>query len=265
MVGDPVAVHLGHDERDAGLEPVGRRLVNRDGAAARRGDELERRLRPDREQRDVDPAGGGTSGVASSTTVPSASVDPADRGGEGGTFSASLAQDPHRHGAHGAGRSDHGDAGVTHRRAPHKHRTCRGRPAPPARPPWRTTQETRIEDVGMISMLMPASAGFEHVGGNARMALHPGANERDLGDLVVEVDGRCADLDGEPVEDRLGDHQVALRQRRRDVRRTLAETFCTIMSMFTPASASARKTRAAMPRLSEYREDRRLRFRKHRG
>jgi len=34
VLGDPIAVHLRHDERDAGLQPVRRRLVDRDRAAA---------------------------------------------------------------------------------------------------------------------------------------------------------------------------------------------------------------------------------------
>ena len=59
MVGDAVAVHLRDDERDAPLEPVGRRLVDRDRAAAHGvGDEPARRLGSDGEQRDVDLAGG---------------------------------------------------------------------------------------------------------------------------------------------------------------------------------------------------------------
>ena len=51
------AVHLGHDERDPGLEPVGRRLVDRDRAAAHGvRHELARRARADREEEDVDVA-----------------------------------------------------------------------------------------------------------------------------------------------------------------------------------------------------------------
>ena len=54
-----LAVHLGHDERDARLEPVRRRLVDRDRAAAHRvRDELARRRRADGEEREVDVAGG---------------------------------------------------------------------------------------------------------------------------------------------------------------------------------------------------------------
>ncbi len=54
-----LAVHLGHDERDARLEPVGRRLVDRDRTAAHRvRHELARRRRADGEEREVDVAGG---------------------------------------------------------------------------------------------------------------------------------------------------------------------------------------------------------------
>ena len=51
------AVHLGDDERDPGLEPVGGRLVDRDRAAADGvRDELARGARADREEEDVDVA-----------------------------------------------------------------------------------------------------------------------------------------------------------------------------------------------------------------
>jgi hypothetical protein len=53
------AVHLGNDERDARLEPVGGRLVDRDRAAAHCvWHELTRRGRADREERDIELPGG---------------------------------------------------------------------------------------------------------------------------------------------------------------------------------------------------------------
>jgi len=52
-----VAVHLRHDERDARLEAIRGRLVDRDRAAGDRvRHELPRRARPDREEEDVDVA-----------------------------------------------------------------------------------------------------------------------------------------------------------------------------------------------------------------
>ena len=54
----PLTVHLGDDERDPVLQPVGRGLVDRDSASAHGvGDELAARRGPDREQADVEIAG----------------------------------------------------------------------------------------------------------------------------------------------------------------------------------------------------------------
>ena len=52
-----IGIHLGHDEWDARLEPVCRRLVDRDCASSdRKRHELTRRARPDGEEKHVDVA-----------------------------------------------------------------------------------------------------------------------------------------------------------------------------------------------------------------
>ena len=66
--------------------------------------------------------------------------------------------------------------------------TCTAR-SPSAR---RITHETRIGEVEIISMLMPSvGEHVEHVGGHARMRLHPRADERDLRDVVVHREPRA--------------------------------------------------------------------------
>ena len=58
MLERPLTVHLGDDERDPILQPVGRGLVDRDSASAYGvGDELAACRGPDREQADVEIAG----------------------------------------------------------------------------------------------------------------------------------------------------------------------------------------------------------------
>jgi hypothetical protein len=87
----------------------------------------------------------------------------------------------------------------------------------------------------------------EHLGGDARVGLHAGADQRDLGDVLVDGDARGADLVGERLEDAARLVGVAARQGERDVGRPSSETFWTIMSMLMFASASAENSRAATP------------------
>jgi hypothetical protein len=61
----------------------------------------------------------------------------------------------------------------------------------------------------------------EHVGRDARMALHSRADERDLRDLRVAHDAGRPDLARGLLEDRLRGRQVRLRHRERDARRPL--------------------------------------------
>src|SRR5215470_6487431 len=160
------------------------------------------------------------SGVASSTSVPSARVDPADRAeAKARTFSnprsrrirtvtvptapvapitatrasridTLLGQDPELvvHRSHRPL-----DFGCTY--------------------DTRDADRRRRDDLDVDSGLRQS---LEHVGGHAGMALHAGADERHLCDLVVEIDRRRADVGGELIEDRLGGCEVALRQRERD-------------------------------------------------
>ena len=101
---------------------------------------------------------------------------------------------------------------------------------------------------------------FEHVGGNARMALHAGAHERDLRDLVVEIDRRRADLGGQAVEDRPGDREVALRQGERDVRRAVGgDVLHDHVDVHARVGERAEHTRGDA-RAVGYRDDRRLGF-----
>ena len=81
---------------------------------------------------------------------------------------------------------------------------------------------------------------------------HAGADERHLADLVVVQQRLEADLALQPRQRRHRRLAVGLGQRERDVGAAggAADTFCTIMSMLTPASASAAKIAAASPGLS---------------
>ena len=108
------AVHLGDDERDPVLEPVGGGLVDRD-RAARDGvrDELARGAGADREEEDVD--------VAARERLRRRLLDrvPADlaarrarRREDADVLEAVLAQQAERDGADGAGAADDADAGV---------------------------------------------------------------------------------------------------------------------------------------------------------
>src|SRR5205823_7811112 len=204
------------------------------------------------------------SAVASSTTVPSASVDPADRAeAKARTLSkprsrririatlptapvapitatrasricALLGVDPELvvnrlHGALDLGRAY--DAGDADRR--------------------------RGDDLDVDACLRE---GFEHASGDSRVALHSGSDERDLRDLVVEVNGRRADVGGELLEDRLGDCEVALRQRERDIRRAVGGD---VLHDHVDVHAGVRKRAKDARRDARavgHRDDRRLRF-----
>ena len=79
------------------------------------------------------------------------------------------------------------------------------------------------------------------------MRAHAGADERDLGDLRVVREPARADLvrqrpstsSARPISDFGSVNEMSVCPS--------AETFWTIMSTFTPTSASVRKTRAAIP------------------
>ena len=69
----------------------------------------------------------------------------------------------------------------------------------------RTTQETRIDDVEMISMFTPASASASNMSAaTPGMALHPRADQRDLRDVGVAREAGRVDLARDLAQDRLG-------------------------------------------------------------
>src|SRR5579875_2844667 len=111
----PLPVHLGHDERVAVREPVGARLVDRQGPALDcGGNELARRVRAAGEEDEVELAGGERRG--SGLLDREAAVEPSPgraRRGEGAHVPvAALPQEPQGHGPHGAGRADDADPGL---------------------------------------------------------------------------------------------------------------------------------------------------------
>src|SRR5437588_9723731 len=172
------------------------------------------------------PADASASGVASSTTIPQSSVRPAERADANArTFSwprsrssrmvpaptapvapptamlpsgtdALLGEEPELlvHGAHGtldvAGAHDarHADGG-------------------------------RGDDLDVDARV---GERLEHVGGDAGMALHARADEGNLRDVGVVRDPPRADLLAEPLERRLCSGKIRLRQRERDVGRTVS-------------------------------------------
>jgi hypothetical protein len=111
------SVHLGHDERDPGLEPVRRGLVDGHRATANRvRHELERRRRAHREEREVDAAGRERlrpcllDDEAAGKGLPGRA-----RGCEGAdVLVAALAQQPQRHRADGARGANHRNARLNH-------------------------------------------------------------------------------------------------------------------------------------------------------
>ena len=186
-----VAVHLRHDERDARLEPVRRRLVDRDRAAAHRvRHELARRRRADGEEEEVDVAARERLGrrlldraagraacpaeradaktrtlsyprsrSSSSVTVPTAPVAP--------TTPIADAQPLTRSSANGRKRSwTARTARSTSRRADHA----------------RDADRRRGDDLDVDPCL---GERVEHVGGDARVALHARSDQRDLRDVGV--------------------------------------------------------------------------------
>ena len=82
-----------------------------------------------------------------------------------------------------------------------------------------TTHETRIDEVEMISMLMPASASASKIAAaTPGFAAHAGADDRDLGDVAVGGEALARRSRFEScVEDRLGALELVLGQRERDV------------------------------------------------
>ena len=62
---------------------------------------------------------------------------------------------------------------------------------------------------------------LEHVGGDAGVRAHPGADQGDLRDVRVLREPGRADLLAARLEDRLGDREVGLRERERDVGQAL--------------------------------------------
>ena len=103
-----VAVHLRHDKRDAGLEPVGRRLVDADRAAADGvGDELAARLGADREEAEVEIARGEHCRGRLLDGRPAELLPGRPRRGEQAHVAvAALAQELDRDGSDCAGRAD---------------------------------------------------------------------------------------------------------------------------------------------------------------
>ena len=64
-------------------------------------------------------------------------------------------------------------------------------------------------EVEIISMLMPAEdQGFEHLGGDAKMGLHAGADQGNLGDFGIDVDRLGIDLTSNLLGDAFGVDQV---------------------------------------------------------
>ena len=108
-----LAVHLGDDERDPGLETVRRRLVDRDRAAADgRRDELARRARADREEEHVD-TGTGQRIRRRLLDRPLAELPScrARRREDAHVLVAARAQEIQRDRSDGAGRTDDADRG----------------------------------------------------------------------------------------------------------------------------------------------------------
>ena len=112
-----------------------------------------------------------------------------------------------------------------------------------------TTHEMRMVDVLIISMLMPSvGEHLEHLGRDAGVRLHARADERDPADALVGAEARWP-------RSRRRSSPCTPSARERSARGTVnemsvwpaVETFCTIMSTLTPASASARNHVAATP------------------
>ena len=129
-------------------------------------------------------------------------------------------------------------------------RTRCAAPAPPrSTSSSATTHEIRIVDVLIISMLMPSVASTSNIlAAMPGLRLHARADERDPADVLV---GAVA----ASPRSRRRSSPCTTRARERSVRGTVNEmsvwpavdTFCTIMSTLTPASASARNNVAATP------------------
>ena len=80
----------------------------------------------------------------------------------------------------------------------------------------RDSDRRRRDDLDVDARLRERA---EHLRRHAGVALHAGADQRDLADLRVALDVRRADLRGNLLEDRVGNRDVVLRDRERDARR----------------------------------------------
>src|SRR6266508_1084136 len=112
----------------------------------------------------------------------------------------------------------------------------------------RTTQETRIDDVEMISMFTPASASASNMSAatpgwlfiTAPMSetfAMSGSHVKPAASISPAISPRIRSAFGTSSFGSVNEMSVC----------PSAETFWTIMSTFTPASARGRKTRAAIP------------------
>ena len=124
--------------------------------------------------------------------------------------------------------------------------------------PARVTTEIRISDVEIISMLMPASDSAA----NSR-AETPGCDfmPAPISESLPMVSSYCSDA--KPMSgwcsvraDMPAAPSVAGSVKEMSVRPVAAtDTFCTIMSMLTPAAATTSKMRAALPGTSGHADD----------
>ena len=109
----------------------------------------------------------------------------------------------------------------------------------------RITQEMRIDDVEIISMLMPSAAKASNMSAATPVALDPGPNESlaiasSVSNCRRRRRPRCSRARRSRGARRHGDRKL------RSVRPS-CEMFCTIMSTWIPSAATALKIDAAMP------------------
>ena len=228
-----VRVDLGDDERDLGIAPERRRVVDHDRA---RLDEARRPLARGRaarrEQRDVEALDRHRRRATAHRHAVDLAARPSARRRTGRSRRPGTARSrrsssivvPDRAGGADDGdtqaeliapSSDRARAGPRRRRG--SNALCSARTA------WgtasaRITHEILIGDVEIISMLMPSSASVSNtLAATPGMRAHPGADDRDLAHLLVGVDP----LDAELADARLSAARPRRRSSRRDRERDL--------------------------------------------
>ena len=116
----------------------------------------------------------------------------------------------------------------------------------------------------MTLMLTPSRGQrLEHAVGDAGLAAHADADDRDLGDVLVDVEPGVVDAaarPGSPRSPRRARGTSSTGQEKVMSVRPSAPMFCTIMSTLTPAAASGPNSAAAMPGAVGHADHRHLRL-----